>query len=421
MGEGVCELKGQLPREGHSRNYFTMAGMFSEFYDRLQEPLRNLLREGTPWDCPDFPISPETEAALKALRWDVQSDTARAEVFLFRAAEDREERHQGRIYPVVPVYATSICTESCLYCNYRRGNREGVERVRLGTKELEEEIHYLIRTKGYRVIELVYATDPGVTAEDIAEHVRLAGHMLSGAGGGITALNGPSLSEEEYRLLAGEDIGFVALWQETYDEERYRELHPPPGRKHDFRNRLDAFDRMLRAGISRIGMGVLSGLADWRYDWAMLLLHEEYLQRTYGRGPAVLGIPRLKPAPGATEITGYTPTDLEFRYAVAIHQKYRPDCYPFVNTREDWSLCMDLASGGGCLFTFNCSTIPGGYTRRHRGSQFFSHDFEGPLFREAAARSGLKVGLPWSGGNGGGEEHKSPTPRDSALHGSHGS
>ncbi len=369
--------------------------MFSALYDTLRAPLTALLRHGTPWNCPEFPISTRTEEALHALRRDVRTHPMTTEILLQNAAEQRMASHVGRYYPVVPVYATSICAEGCLYCNYRRENHEGVERVRLTDDQLEHEMRFLVHVEGHRVLELVYSSDPGVSAGDIARHLRIARRVLDEAGGGVTSVNGPSLDEEGYRLLAQQDTGFVALWQETYDRERYGLLHPPPGVKCNFENRLDAFDRMFRAGIRRVGMGVLSGLADWRWDWGMLLLHEEYMERTYGTGPAVLGIPRLKHAPGADRIDGYTPTDLEFRYAVAVHQDCRPDCYPFVNTREDWGLCMDLARGGGCLFTFNCSTIPGGYTRRHRGAQFVSHDFGGPLFRSAANASGLRSALPW--------------------------
>lgn len=365
--------------------------MFSQLYTPLQEALGRFLASDAPWECPDFPVAPSFEEALDGLR-----PGAPAQAIIEAGRAVRQERFGGAILPVVPVYGSSICAESCLYCNYRRQNKEGVERVRLSDGELEREMRFLVQEKGYRVLELVYASDPGIRAEDIARHTCLARGILQEAGGGVVGLNGPVMEEEGYRLLVDAGIGFVALWQETYDRARFAALHPPPGQKPDFEGRLDVFDRMRRAGIRHVGLGVLLGLADWRRDWGMLMLHGEYLRRLYGEGPAVLGIPRLKHAPGAVKLEGRAPPDLEFRLAVALHQKAHPDCLPFVNTREAWDLCVELARGGGCLFTFNCSTIPGGYTRAHRGSQFFSHDFDGPEFAARAREEGLHPVLPWA-------------------------
>ena len=364
--------------------------MFSQLYTPLQEAFGRFLASDAPWDCPDFPVSPRFEEALDGLR-----PGAPAEAIIKAGRAVRQERFGGAILPVVPVYGSSICAESCLYCNYRRQNREGVERVRLTDGQLEREMRFLAVEKGYRVLELVYASDPGICAADIARHTRIARAVLEEVGGGVVGLNGPMLEEEDYALLAEAGMGFVALWQETYDRDRFAALHPPPGEKPDFERRLDVFDRMRLGGIRHVGLGVLLGLADWRRDWGMLLLHGEHLRRLYGDGPSVLGIPRLKHAPGAVDLEDRAPGDLEFRLAVALHQKAHPGCLPFVNTREDWDLCVELARGGGCLFTFNCSTIPGGYTRSHRGAQFFSHDFDGPEFLARAAEEGLRPELPW--------------------------
>ena len=320
------------------------------------------------------------------------------QTILAQSAAKKKTRFNGRLFPVVPIYATSICMEQCLYCNFRAGNKGvEIERVRLSDDELMAEARYLIEVKGLRVLELVYATDPLMRVDTMCRHVELLRDLLGQHGGGTVGINAEALEEEEYRRLLGAGLLFAVLWQETYDRERYQELHPGTTKKTNFEYRFDAYERMLSAGIRNIGMGVLCGLADWRCDWAMLMNHERYLFRKYGCGAAILGVPRLKQASGAVlQRTPFIPSRQEFLVAVALHNIFAPETMAFVNTREDWDLCVDLSNGGGCLFTFNCSTVPGGYSLGHRGYQFPTGSYDAPVFAEKLKDAGLYPHFNWS-------------------------
>jgi 2-iminoacetate synthase len=305
---------------------------------------------------------------------------------------------QETVYAVAPIYVTSICQERCLYCNYRADNKKlNVERLRLTDEQLTAEVEFLIQEKGLRVLELVYATDPNVRVDTMCHHVELVQTLLDRRGGGTVGINAEALDVEEYRRLLNAGLEFAVVWQETYDPERYHELHPGKTKKSCMEYRLDAFDRMIAAGLRHFGMGVLSGLADWRKDWAMLIQHEAYLLREYGIGASILGIPRLKPAAGAlVKETPFIPTANEYRLAVALHNIFSPETLAFVNTREDWEMCVDLATGGGCMFTFNCSTIPGGYALGHKGYQFPTGSFDTPAFAPRLREHGLEINWKWS-------------------------
>jgi 2-iminoacetate synthase len=315
-----------------------------------------------------------------------------------QAAATKRRLSGGAIFAVVPIYVTSICAERCLYCNYRAGNkRSEIERLRLSDEELLQEVKYLVEEKGLRALELVYATDPHLRADSMCRQVELVQKYLDRNGGGSVGINAEALDEGEYRALHDAGLAFAVLWQETYDRARYKELHPGTTKKARFEYRLEAYERMLSAGLRNIGMGVLSGLADWRTDWAMLMAHEGYLQRVYGIEAAILGVPRLKPAAGALlQTTTFIPTRQEFLGALAVHNIYSPRTLPFVNTREDWDLCVDMANGGGCLFTFNCSTIPGGYSLGHRGYQFPTGTYDAPIFAAELQKVGLEPVYDWS-------------------------
>lgn len=313
------------------------------------------------------------------------------------AAALKDDLFESRVFPIVPLYVTSICGEQCLYCNFRTGNKgEDIERVRLTDEQLRMEAEYLIEEKGLHVLELVYATDPILRYDSMCRHVEIVQRVLDQHGGGTVGINAEALEENEYRALLHSGLSFVVMWQETYDRDRYQQLHPGGTKKSDLQFRLDGYERMISAGIRQIGLGVLSGLADWKKDWAMLMRHEVYLREEYGVVPAILGIPRLKPATGAAVRTSpWIPTRHEFLVTVALHNVFSPQTMPFVNTREDFDLCAELSKGGGCLFTLNCSTIPGGYSLGHRGYQFPTESFDAPVFAPKLRELGLKPVFRW--------------------------
>lgn len=318
---------------------------------------------------------------------------------LARSAEAKRALYASRLFIIAPIYVTSVCHERCLYCNYRAPNKGvGVERRRLTPDELGQEALYLIREKGHRVLELVYATDPLIRVDAVCRHIELLRRLLERHGGGLVGMSAEALDENEYRRLIDAGLSWSVLWQETYDHARYSMLHPGRTKKSRFEYRLDAYERMLAAGVPDVGVGVLSGLSDWKRDWAMLLLHEEYLRKQCGLGATILGIPRLKPAPGAVfRETRFTPSRQEFLTAVALHNIFSPATAPFVSTREDWNLCVELARGGGCLFTLNCSTTPGGYSLQHGGCQFSSNSYDAPVYASRLESEGFTPVFQWSG------------------------
>jgi 2-iminoacetate synthase len=312
---------------------------------------------------------------------------------IIRCAANVKRRMFGdRIYPIVPLYVTSICSEHCTYCNFRVENKGvAIERLRLADSELMAETSYLIGEKGFRTIELVYATDPRVRADAICRHVELVKKRLEQAGGGVVGINCEALDEDEYRRLVEAGLDFAVLWQETYDRQRYLEVHPGKTKKTRFEYRLDAFDRMISAGLTRFGIGVLSGLSDWRKDWGMLLRHQQYLLDRYGAAASILGTPRMRQAAGAPQQDdAHIPTTEQFLSTVALHNLLFPETLAFVSTRENWETCVTMAAGGGSLFTLNCSTIPGGYSLGHKGYQFPTETFDAPVFAARLLLAGLE-------------------------------
>ncbi len=374
--------------------------MFSAHWQAARIAVSEMSEAGLSRDAIGSELFATHDPGCASVFW--SKDFGRSEIMkstlLSRSESLKRMAYSGRVYGIVPIYVSSICAEQCVYCNYRAGNRDiEVERRRLSDEELVAEAEYLVTEKGLYCLELVYPSDPLLRVDAMCRHVEFIKRLLERHGGGCVGINAEPLDERDYRRLVASGASFAVLWQETYDGGRYAELHLGRTKKADFFYRLDAYERMIGAGLRNFGMGVLSGLSDWPADWAMLMQHEAYLVRTYGYPPTILGVPRLKPAAGALlKTTPWIPSTEEYISAVAVHNIFSPSTFAFVNTREDWETCLTLARGGGCLFTFNCSTTPGGYSQGRRGYQFPTASFDAPVFAGKLRHEGLVPILRWT-------------------------
>jgi thiazole biosynthesis protein ThiH len=284
---------------------------------------------------------------------------------------------------IIPVYLTSFCQNECLYCGYRQSNSIA-ERIRLGLEDFEKQLD-LILSWGHRQIELVLSDDPEFGPETVARYVAATRRKLEALGGGVVALCSPVYQQEDYVRLRDAGLDWVVEWQETYHRSHFDRWHFSGSPKRNYEFRLDLWDRVIAAGITKIGLGVLLGLYDFRYDALAVIEHGNYLRRTYGIAPHALGIPRLKPARGvlaSQKPNRFTVSDDDFRLLVGVYHLAFPTSRLFFNTRESYELNISLVAAGD-LFTVDCETLPGAYLRRHLPGQFSTHDY--PPRREVVA------------------------------------
>jgi len=284
---------------------------------------------------------------------------------------------------IIPVYLTSFCQNECLYCGYRQSNAIA-ERVRLSHEDFDKQLD-LILSWGHRQIELVLSDDPEFGPETVARYVAATRRKLDALDGGMVALCSPVYKQEDYVRLRDAGLDWVVEWQETYHRPHFDRWHYGSSPKRAFEARLDLWDRVIAAGITRIGMGALLGLYDFRHDALAVIEHGNYLRRTYGIEPHALGIPRLKPARGvlaSQKPNRFSVSDDDFRLVVSAYHMAFPTSRLFFNTRESYELNLSLVSAGD-LFTVDCETLPGAYLRRHLPGQFSTHDY--PPRREVAA------------------------------------
>ena len=311
---------------------------------------------------------------------------------------------------IIPVYLTSFCQNECLYCGYRQSNPLA-ERIRLGVEDFERELD-LILSWGHRQIELVLSDDPDFGPEKVAKYVRLTRNKVDAAGGGVVALCSPVYQQDDYSRLREAGLDWVAEWQETYHRPHFDRWHFSGSPKRHFEFRADIWDRVIAGGISKIALGVLLGLYDWRYEVLALVEHGSYLRKAYGVEPYALGIPRLKPARGvlaSQKPSRYRVSDDEFRFVVSIYRLAFPRSRLFFNTRERYELNLSMVSGGD-LFTVDCETLPGGYLRRHPPGQFSTHGYP-PRREVVSALKGLNLNTQYLA-----EETEPPASATETIH-----
>jgi 2-iminoacetate synthase len=154
---------------------------------------------------------------------------------------------------------------------------------------MEAEMEAIAKT-GMREILLLTGESRKASGIDyIVKGIQIARKYFSTIGLEIYPVN-----SEEYALLREAGADFVTVFQETYDGEKYEEMHQA-GAKRCFPYRVAAQERALMGGMRGVGFGVLLGLADFRKDMYSVAVHASMLQKKYPHAEIALSFPRLRP------------------------------------------------------------------------------------------------------------------------------
>ena len=175
-------------------------------------------------------------------------------------------------------------------------------------------------------------------------------------------VNIPALEIEQFKRLKATGIGTFQLFQETYKRSTFDLMHPS-GPKSSYDYHLTAMDRAQIAGIDDVGLGVLFGLEDYRFDVLALLQHAEHLDSAYGTGPHTISVPRMNPAEGAptSEQPPHPVSDDDFKKIVAVIRLAVPYTGMILSTRESPETRREVFELGISQISAGSRTQPGGY------------------------------------------------------------
>lgn len=286
----------------------------------------------------------------------------------------KEEIYGKRLVLFAPIYTGNACVNNCVYCGFRKDNL-GLKRKVLTMDEIEEETKQLLRM-GHKRALLICGESPRNNADYMVEAIRRTYAARDEKGSSIRRINVElaPMSVEDFAKLKAEKIGTYVCFQETYDPIEYAKFHPANTPKGDYLYRLTCMDRAQEGGINDVGLGVLFGLVDYKFEILAIMEHARHLEEDYGCGPHTVSFPRIEPAEGTPfslpENIPHPVSDKDFKKIIAIIRIAMPYTGIIISTREKPEMRDELVQYGVSQISAASETNPGGYEEEGTGAQF---------------------------------------------------
>ena len=274
----------------------------------------------------------------------------------------KNEIYGNRLVLFAPLYISNLCKNECSYCAFRAGNTELHRRV-LTQEEIAAEVKILIN-QGHKRLLLVSGEEYPKEGFNYVLKAIDTIYKTKSDRGEIRRVNVniAPLTVDQFRQLKDAHIGTYQLFQETYHRETYSKIHTA-GAKKDYDWRVTVMDRAMEAGIDDVGIGVLFGLYDWKFEMLALQQHIAHLEEEFGVGPHTLSVPRIEPAVGS-EMAKQPPSAVShanFKKIVAILRLAVPYTGIIMSTRENANTRRATFALGVSQISAGSRSNPGGY------------------------------------------------------------
>lgn len=324
-------------------------------------------------------------ARMAALLSDRAAESALEQ--MARLAHQITVQRFGRVLQMyAPLYVSNECIDSCTYCGFSR--EHSIRRITLKVEEAAREAA-LLKAQGFRHLLLVSGEHPRIVSTGYLASVvrRLRADFAS------IAIEVAPQNTEGYRELVEAGVDALTVYQETYDRAVYAAVHTG-GRKKNFDWRLATPERAAQAGVKRINIGALFGLADWRRDALATFLHAEWMQRVLWRTQVSVSMPRLQGAIESIAAPSPMPDRALVQFVCAM-RICRPDVGLVLSTREAAPLRDGIVRLGITQLSAGSHTEPGGYENPHADAEQFEVADERSPGEVAARMRALGYEVVW--------------------------
>lgn len=300
---------------------------------------------------------------------------------LFETANKVKETIYGkRLVLFAPLYISNLCANECLYCAFRATNKD-IKRNALTQEHIAREVEVLINQGHKRILLVAGESYPNEGFQYVLDSIRTV-YSVKNQHGEIRRVNVnvAPLETKEFKQLKAEGIGTYQIFQETYHRETYSKVHLG-GKKRDYNWRAWSLHRAMEAGIDDVGIGVLFGLFDYRFEILAMMQHINELENKFGVGPHTISVPRLEPATNS-DLASHPPfpvSDIDFRKIVAILRLAVPYTGIIMSTRETAKMRRETFALGVSQISAGSKTNPGGYEEEDKISGQFSLGDHRPL------------------------------------------
>jgi 2-iminoacetate synthase len=272
---------------------------------------------------------------------------------LAQEARSLTQQYFGRTINLYePLYLSNHCANQCVYCGFHASL--DIPRRKLGEQEIEAECHALAQTGIQSILLLTGESRKHTPPEYLETAIKIAKKYVASI-----ALEVYPLETEEYALLNAAGCDGVTVFQETYDQTRYKILHPA-GKKKDYIYRYQTPQRAALGGMRQITLGVLLGLADWRQDILALYEHLRALEKEFPGVDYTLSFPRLREAYDYKE-KNYLVSDTDLAKIICTTRLFFPRVSINLSTRESAAFRDKAVHFGATKISAGSSTAVGGY------------------------------------------------------------
>ncbi|HIW87052.1 MAG TPA: 2-iminoacetate synthase ThiH [Candidatus Onthomorpha intestinigallinarum] len=279
----------------------------------------------------------------------------------------------------IPLYLSNECSNHCIYCGFNHNNP--IKRITLDDEQILREIK-IIKSMGYDNVLLLTGEFPRHAGVDYIEHsIELCRPYFSAIN-----LEVFPMRVEQYERLIRAGANSVYVYQETFNEKRYKHYHPK-GMKSNYAYRLGTPERLAQAGIHRVGMGALIGLEEWRTEMVYLALHLQFMTKNYWRTKYSISFPRMRPAEGGFQADFFM-NEKEFAQTIWAFRIFDNNVEITMSTRETPQMRNHFVSLGVTSMSAGSKTDPGGYSKPNTElEQFHINDDRSVEEMEAMVRA----------------------------------
>ena len=284
--------------------------------------------------------------------------------YMARKAVMETRKHFGKsVSMFTPLYIANYCENHCVYCGFNCHNK--IRRGKLNPDELEEELKEIASTGLREILILTGEARNASGVKYIGDAVKLASQYFSTVGLEIYPLN-----SEEYTYLHECGADFVCVYQETYNTDKYQEVHPS-GSKRIFPYRFNAQERALIGGMRGVAFGALLGLDDFRKDAFAAGLHAYFIQQKYPHAEISFSVPRLRPFINNEQ---NNPNDVHEKQLLQVMLAYRlfmPFAGITISTRERAGFRDNVVGLAANKISAGVSVGVGGHKNDEKGDEQF--------------------------------------------------
>lgn len=299
-----------------------------------------------------------------------------AELFLEQMAQRARletSKHFGNtVYLFTPLYIANYCENYCVYCGFNCYNH--IRRMKLSVEQIEKEMKVIADSGMEEILILTGESRNQSNVKYIGEACKRARKYFRLVGLEIYPVN-----TDEYKYLHECGADYVTVFQETYDIDKYEQLHLL-GHKRVWPYRFNAQERALRGGMRGVAFSALLGLADFRKDALASAMHVYFLQRKYPHAEMALSCPRLRPIINNDKINSLDVHEKQLCQVLCAYRIFLPYVGITVSSRESAEFRNGIVKIAATKVSAGASTGVGDheskYTRKETGDVQGDEQFE---------------------------------------------